>query len=186
MDIYELANAYGDLLEKQFGPFDPLEFHVFPFDAGGSIDFLTIGKGRERFVTYITCGLFVHPELKRGKLGYYELMVICDSEDWVLDNINNIARLSLMEVLEPNDTIDIGPYVSKEAPIQGVLLEEVPLGPLEITVENEHYGLLRCIGITRPEMEYKLKYGAPALFEKLKNVGIYPKTIVNRDSIRLD
>jgi len=66
MELSELAESFFHALEERIGPFDrPINFHVYPFDAGGGINLLTVGAGRREFVTYVTWDLFGHQQQKR-------------------------------------------------------------------------------------------------------------------------
>ena len=49
--------------------------------------------------------------------------------------------------------------------------------------ENE---LRLCIGITKPELEFKHQHGAERLLDLLKRHGVYPFTDLERDSVPLD
>jgi hypothetical protein len=42
-----------------------------------------------------------------------------------------------------------------------------------------------CIGITKPELEFKLEHGAHKLLALLKSHGVYPFTDLERDSVPL-
>lgn len=42
-----------------------------------------------------------------------------------------------------------------------------------------------CIGITKPELEFKMQYGAEKLLELLKDHGVYPFTDLERSSVAL-
>ncbi len=186
MNLPRVAKTFFRLIDRQVGPFDqPIQFHVFPFDAGGSLNFLTKGAGHERFVTYVTWDLFGHADQKRGGLGRYEIVAHCDDEEWCLNVLNNISRQSLSEVFEPGDTLDIGPWVGSEESIQGVVFEEMLRTLVRDGSRREPCGLLRCIGITRLELEYAMKHGVPLLVEHLKRAEIHPYTVVHRDSVEL-
>lgn len=187
MSVAALAKAFFAILEERVGPFDrPIEFRVFPFDAGGALNFLTVGKGRAKLVKYVSWDLFGHPHQKRGSLGRYELLCECDSEQWCLDILTNIGRQSLKTLFEPGDTLDIGIWVGPNAPIQGVLFDEGLKIELEAGGQIERAGLLRCVGITRPELEFARVHGVGTLIERLKRYGIYPKTVTNRAPVDLD
>lgn len=43
-----------------------------------------------------------------------------------------------------------------------------------------------CIGITKPELEFKMEHGADKLLELLKRHGVYPFTDLTRASVPLD
>ena len=184
MSISLLSKEFFRVIDERVGPFDrPFQFRVFPFDAGGALNFLTVGVGRgEPFVIYVTWDLFGHEEQKRGSFGRYELLAICDDEQWCFDVLTKIGRLGLQEIFEPGDTLDIGTWVSAETPIQGVVFEDA----FSTELKHEHCGLLRCIGVTRPELEFAMRHGVPALVERLKRADIYPCTAIHRrESIEL-
>ena len=188
MSVPKLAKEFLDQIEERFGPFDrPFQFHVFPFDAGGSLNFLTVGAGLgKKFITYISCDLFGHAKQQRSSLGRYELMTTCDNQEWCSKVLTNIGRMGLQELLAPGDTIDIGPWVGRDAALQGVVLEEAFRTELRALHRREPCGVLRCVGVTRPELEFAMRHGAPALLERLKRGGEHPQTLVQRrDSVDL-
>src|SRR4051794_22264043 len=112
MLIEKLAKTFFNILDDEIGPFDrPIQFRPFPFTAGGTLNFLTIGAGRVVFVTYVSWDLFGHPEQKRGQLGRYEFLTVCDHEDWCLDIITKVGRQSLRITFDPGDTLDISAWV---------------------------------------------------------------------------
>ena len=43
-----------------------------------------------------------------------------------------------------------------------------------------------CIGITKPELQFKMQHGADKLLKLLKRHGVYPFTELERDSVPLD
>jgi hypothetical protein len=181
MRVTQLSKKFFHLIEQRVGPFDrPFQFRPFPFDAGGALNFLTVGVGRnEPFVTYVSWDLFGHEKQKRCSLGRYELLAGCDEEKWCLDVLTNIARQGLTEIFEPGDTMDIAQWVGPDAMLQGVVFEEALRTELRQLFRHERCGLLRCIGVTRPELEFARKHGTPALIEWLQHAGIYPRTIVH-------
>jgi hypothetical protein len=186
MTVPELAKSFFGILDKRIGPFDrPIQFRPFPFDAGGAVNLLTVGAGRKRFVTYVSWDLFGHPQQRRGKLGRYELLTTCNSEEWCLDILTGIGRQSLQEVFDPGDTLDIALWTSPAAALQGVVFEEALHVRLRSGLECVQCGLLRCIGITRSELEFAMSKGTPALVGRLKRASIYPRTITDRESVDL-
>lgn len=188
MSVSNLSKKFFRLVDEKIGPFDrPFQFRPFPFDAGGSLNFLEIAaKNGEAFTTFVSWDLFGHEKQKRGKLGRYELLTVCDDEKWCVDVLTHIGRQGLDELIEPGDMFDIGPLLKPEAPLQGVVFEAALQIKLQHWIWIEPCGVLRCIGVTRPELNFARKHGTPALMERLKRVGIYPKTIVQRkDSVDL-
>jgi hypothetical protein len=184
VNVSLLSKEFFRVIDERVGPFDrPFQFRVFPFDAGGAVNFMTVGVGRgEPFITYVTWDLLGHEQQKRGSFGRYELLATCDDEQWCSDVLTKIGRLGLEELFEPGDTLDIGQWVSADAPIQGVLFEEAFCAELL----GEHCGLLRCLGVTRLELEFAMKHGSRALIERLERAHIYPQTMIHRkESVEL-
>jgi len=65
--------------------------------------------------------------------------------------------------------------------LQGIIFERFSttrIGP-------RHYSILRAIGITRPEMEWCLRFSPVALVKRYKQAGIYPNSDARRASIPL-
>lgn len=186
MNISELAKAFFKTIDERIGPFDrPFQYRPFPFDAGGALNLLTVGVGRESFVTYVSWDLFGHPEQKRGSLGRYELLAVCDDSQWCIDILSKIGRQSLQTLFHPGDTLDISPWVNSEDVIRGIVFEQELQTQIQIGLHREDCGLLRCIGITQAELKFASKQGVPALVERLKQGGVYPRTIVRRESVDL-
>jgi Suppressor of fused protein (SUFU) len=184
MSVALLSKEFFRVMDERVGPFDrPFQFRVFPFDAGGALNLLTVGAGRgEPLVTYVSWDLLGHEQQKRGSFGRYELLATCDDEQWCSDVLTKIGRLGLEELFEPGDTLDIGQWVSVDAPIQGVVFEEAFCAELQ----GERCGLLRCIGVTRAELEFAMRHSTPALVERLERAHVYPHTMVHRkESVEL-
>jgi hypothetical protein len=76
-------------------------------------------------------------------------------------------------------TLDIGPWVNSEEALQGIVFETVST----TMIDGKRYGVLRCIGITRPELEYAYRKGTTDLLSLLKRAGYYPNTELRRRSI---
>lgn len=52
--------------------------------------------------------------------------------------------------------------------------------------DQEQCGLLRRIGVTRPELEFAIKEGTPSLVECLKRGHVYPRTELYTASVDLN
>jgi hypothetical protein len=109
----------------------------------------------------------------------------CDDDAWCLNVITNLGRLSLTETLEPGETVDIRAWVDPKDPLQGVALEEALSVAIGKGRHRETCGLLRCIGITKPELEFADQHGVEALFWHLRRADIFPRTIIKRRSMDL-
>jgi hypothetical protein len=182
MSVCALSKEFFRLIEERVGPFDrPFDFRVFAFDSGGALNFLTARRG-EPFATYVSWDLLGHEQQQRGSFGRYELLVDCDDQQWCADILTKIGRQSLQEVFEPGDTLDIGPWVGQDAPLQGIVFEDA----FSTELGGERCGLLRCIGVTRRELEFAMRHNVAALVERLQRAGVYPRTVVHRrESIEL-
>jgi hypothetical protein len=170
-------------LEQQLGPLDAdTLMAIVGFDAGGPLNLCTIGRERgERFVTYVSCELAVRDNQKTGSLGPYELMMTSDDEDWCRSVLSDIGRMSLDELFEPLETLDIGPLMASDFPLQGIVFEEFA----SLKIGRRKHGILRCHGVTRPELEFAIEFGSEKLLQRLKDAGISHRTSVRRESIKL-
>jgi len=183
MSVSELAKEFFRVIEGQFGPFDrPIQFRPFPFDAGGALNFLTVGAGQKTCVTYISWDLFGHPKQKRGSLGRYEVLALTDDEDWCIDVLTRVGNQCLQDLFKPGDTLDIAQWTSPNAAMQGIIFEEAFKTRLR---SGERCGLLRCIGVARQELEFAVRQGVPALIEHLKRNDIYPRSMTHRAPVKL-
>jgi hypothetical protein len=182
--IMDYRRFYGQLfapLEAMLGPIDrDTIVAIIGFDAGGPLNFCTIGaESGGKFITYVSCELAVRPEQLPAKFGRYELLTTCDDETWVRHILSRIGRMSEEVVFGHHHTLDIAAWVSPDDPIQGLVLEKV----CTAEIDGENYGILRCIGITRGEMEFKQLHGTESLVLALRRNGVYPNTEVKRESV---
>ena len=175
---------YGQLfapLEDLLGPIDRETIvAIIGFDMGGPLNFCTIGRDKGGpCITYVSCELAVRAEQQPSEFGRYELLTSCDDEQWVRSIVTDIGRMTLEAVFGHGHTMDIGPWVKADAPLQGVVFEKV----CTCSIGRESFGVLRVIGVSRGEMEYSHEHGVQALFKRLKASGVYPNTLVNRRSV---
>jgi len=176
---------YGQLfkpIEDRIGPIDPNTIvAIVGFDCGGPLNFCTVGYGQTAFVTYVSCELAVRKEQQHGRSGPFELMVTCDDERWVRKVLTNIGQMSLESVLEHGHTVDVSAIIDSECKIKGVVLEEFA----RVRIKWRKHGILRCHGVTMPELEFAMKFGTNELLNEFKRTGVYPNTSIHRDSIEL-
>jgi hypothetical protein len=150
------------------------------FDAGGPLNFSTIGSERgDRCITYVSCELAIREDQHPSEIGRFELLATCDDERWVRSILSDIGRMTLEGSFGPGHTMDIGPWVSPDASVQGVVFEEA----CRCRIGGERFGVLRVLGVSRTELEYAQKHGTPALQERLKAAGVYPCILVDRASV---
>ena len=82
-------------------------------------------------------------------MGRYELMTSSADEEWAASILTDIAGMTMEVEFGHLDTLDIGPWVDEDAPIQGILFT------LEYAVEidGEQYAVFRCSGLSRAQLE---------------------------------
>lgn len=168
-------------LEATIGKIDPnTRFAVIGFDMGGPLSLCTIGAdNHSQFVTYVSCELAVRDQQRPSSIGRYELLCSSDSEQWARSILSAIGRASAQMEFGPGHTIDLGPLVQPSDSLQGVLFET----EIATQIHGRPVGILRVIGITRNEMEHKRVFGSLSLINRLKAAGIYPHTVIGRDSV---
>lgn len=168
-------------IEERIGPVDEASIAaIIGFDCGGPVTVCTVGRGREEFVTYITCELSVREKQQPAECGRYEVMMTCDDQKWAHGILTHLGRMSMANAFGEGHTIDISSVVDAACPIQGLIAEEFT----SIVIDRENYGILYFHGVTRPELEFALKAGADTLIARLKQAGIYPRTSISRkDSV---
>jgi hypothetical protein len=168
-------------VEEAIGPIDrDTIVAIVGFDLGGPLNFCTIGRAAGGpFVTYVSCELAVRDGQLPGELGRYELLASCDDEKWVRSILSDIGRMSFDAAFGPGHTLDIGPWVEPSDAIQGVVFEKAATAKIDGTP----YGILRCIGVTRPELVFAQRSGVPKLLRRLAAAGMYPHTAVSRKSV---
>ena len=169
-------------IEERIGRVDEASIMaIVGFDCGGPVTVCTVGRGREQFVTYVTCELSVRDEQRPAEFGRYEVMTTCDDERWAHKILTMLGQMSLERVFGHGHTIDISPVVDAGCPVQGLVVEEFA----RVTVDCQPYGILYFHGVTRSELEFAMASGADALLERLKLAGIYPRTSIHRkDSVK--
>jgi hypothetical protein len=192
MDYERFYTALFAPLRESIGPIDKNTiFAIIGFDVGGPLNFCTIGADRSSGpISYISCELAVRDEQVPTKDGgyRYELLTSCDDEQWVRKVLTKLGRMSLEVAFDHGHTVDIGSLVNQQGaegahgsapPIQGVLFQR------ECITEHQgkRFGVLRCVGITRAEMEFAMTEGSSALVSRLIVAGVWPHTLVHRRSI---
>lgn len=149
-----------------------------PFELGGNADVLAfpIGGG----TAHVTAELTGKPDACYAD---YELMICQASDDaWGPSVISRLATYTQQARIEAGESMDIGPAVPEGSTIQAFVFDTFASFPLF----GGQFDLRLCIGITQPELEYKMAHGAERLLAALKRHGVYPFTDPARPSIPLD
>jgi hypothetical protein len=87
--------------------------------------------------------------------------------------------MSLETAFADGHTLDIGPWVEPDEPMQGLLFETISA----VRIDGRDYAVLRLIGITRDELEYAYDHSVGELLGRLKAAGVYPNTATQRASL---
>lgn len=164
-------------IEKRIGTLDPATIMaIVGFDCGGPVSLNTVGRGRDKFVTYVTCELAVRKEQKPAKFGRYEAMMNCDEERWAHHVLTKIGQMSMERPFGHGHTIDISRVVKRGVRLQGLVVEEFA----RVRINRKGYCLLRFHGVTGSELRFAMANGTNTLLERLKRAGIYPNTSIRR------
>ena len=184
MDYQRFYKQLFQPIEERIGRVDEASIMgIIGFDCGGPVSVCTVGRGRDHFVTYVTCELAVREEQRPTEFGRYEVMMTCDDERWAHKILTKLGQMSLESVFGHGDTIDISPVVDADCPIQGLVVEEFA----RVTVEGQPYAILYFHGVSRSELEFAMESGSDALLERLRQAGVYPQTRIHRkDSVETE
>ena len=177
-DWKEVWDARADALAEVLGQGHDNVFHApHPFTLGGNADVLAFHHHLKGIV-YVTAELTGKPEACYAD---YELMICHRSrQDW---GPNIISRLAPQQAfIGAGESMDIEAATPEESPIKAFLFDTYGRFAL-FGHENE---LRLCIGITKPELQFKMEHGAQKLLALLKTHGVYPFTDLERESARLD
>ena len=174
---------YGQLfaaLEKTHGPLDDQTLvPIVGFDAGGPLSFSTFRKRIDGAITYVSCELAIRAEQKPSEFGRYELLATSNDELWVRSVLSDVGRESFDCRFGDGHTLDIGAWVSPDDPIQAIVLEMASTA----LIDDNPYGVLRCVGVTRRELAFARTQGVPKLLRALGREGVYPRTVTERVSV---
>ena len=111
--------------------------------------------------------------------GNYEL-IICSREDdeWGQNIIGQLAHYTLESVLNPGETMDIGPATPEGSTIAAFLYCDYG----RFRVRDRDAGLLLCLGITSDELSECRAGNRFRVESALKDAGVYPFTNLFRES----
>jgi hypothetical protein len=134
MDYQRFYKQLFQPIQERIGQIDGASIMaIIGFDCGGPVTLRTVGRGREQFVTYVTCELSVRDEQKPAEFGRYEVMITCDDERWAHKILTKIGQMSLESGFGHGHTIDVSPVVGADCPMQGLVVEEFA----RVTVDSQ-------------------------------------------------
>ena len=181
-------NSRMAALSEFFGPSADKVFHAtIPFhlgsDLGGQADVVF-------FPSYIGGFAYVTSEMSgedvgqiEGDFSSYELAICTRSENQKApDIISRLARYTCDARLIAGESMDIGDFFGDDS-IRALLFCHPEGGPISFELNRRKCGVLLCIGITKDELEMKIKKGSDALISLLKKNGVFPFTEPNRKSV---
>jgi len=107
--------------------------------------------------------------------------MICVRSDcnWAPNLISNLARYTIDAVLEPNETMDIGPAL----PAPTKLVSFLFLPYVKVNVDGKDASVMLCLGITADELTFIREHDIQDLVSRLKETGNYPYTDLSRKSV---
>jgi hypothetical protein len=185
-EITDFAAFYRHLfapVSAAFGPFDQTALTPkVGFQHGGDVNLCTVGRTRKAsYVTYVTCELACYRNQVPAAVGPFELLVTSNDQRWASAVLSALGRLSFDAELDQGHSVDVGRVAGPDVTLQGVVLERFSTSK----IGQRHYSVLRVIGITRPEMEWCLRFSPGALIQRLKLAGLYPLSDSRRRSVSL-
>ena len=111
--------------------------------------------------------------------------MICTQQDadWAGDLISKLAKYTFEAKVNPGDTMDLAPYFPEDSTIKKLLFcVPIPEKPT-FKVLGRKCGLLLCIGITPEEYQVCRSEGSRVVLDKLKEEGIFPYSVLDRNSV---
>jgi Suppressor of fused protein (SUFU) len=177
-DWEEVWNARAAALAHALGSGHDEVYHApHSFALGGQADVMAFDH-HVQGVVYVTAELTGKPGASYAD---YELMICHRSDqDWGPNAISRLAPYTQEAYIAAGESMDIE-GTPPESQIQAFLFDTYGTFTLFGRV-NE---LRLCIGITKPELQFKMKHGSEKLMELLKRHGVYPFTDLERDSVPL-
>lgn len=171
-------------MESVLGPCSDTVGHgLIPFqfgaDMGGAADIVYFHNHLEGTVS-ATSELIGCEEQLSNSQGNYELM-ICSREDdeWGANIIGQLAHYTLEAVLNPGETMDIGPATPQDSTIAAFLFYDYG----RFLVRDREAGLLLCLGITADELARCRAGNRVEVESALQHSGVFPYTDLFRESV---
>jgi hypothetical protein len=178
-DWEEVWDARAEALAKVFGtPHNDVFHAVHPFALGGQADVLAFFHHFDG-VVYVTAELSGKPD---DSYADYELMICHRRPDnWGPNVISRLAPYTQDAYIGAGETMDIDSVTPADSKIKAFLFDTYGT----FTLFARDFELRLCIGITKPELKFKMEHGSERLLELLKCHGAYPFTDLDRDNVPL-
>jgi Suppressor of fused protein (SUFU) len=178
----KLYESFVTALEKELGPKDPTVTHaIIGFESGGPPDVHYFrNTPNVQGIFYVTSDLLFFRAQPKNSLGRYELAICVPAEDkWARNLLFKLSRATVQEAFDEGHTADITAWVAAECTIKGLLFTKL----VSFEFNQQSFGALLCVGITRAEMDYALAHDSVDLLSRLKAAGVFPVTNLSRASV---
>ena len=178
-DWEEVWDARSDALSAALGECHNEVYHApHPFALGGQADVLRF-SGAAIGAAYVTAELSGKPDACYAD---YELM-ICHRvhDDWGPNIISRLAPYTQQAYIGAGETMDIDTATPPESAIKAFIFDTYS----KFVLFGREFDLRLCLGITKEELDFKMKHGPEKLLSELKRHGVYPFTDLKRSSVPL-
>jgi hypothetical protein len=177
-DWQEVWDARAEALAQALGCGHDDAYHApHAFSLGGQAEVLAF-RHHLQGVVYVTAELTGKPGASYAN---YELMICHRSDhDWGPNAISRLADYTQEAYIGAGESMDIE-GTPPDSQIKALVFDTYGT----FTLFGQVNEIRLCIGITKPELEFKLQHGAEKLVELLKRHGVYPFTDLERGSVPL-
>lgn len=178
-DWEEVWDTRAEAIAQVLGQGHDNVFHApHPFALGGNADVMAFYH--HQGVAYVTAELTGKPDACYAD---YELMICHRSpNDWGPNVISRLAPYTQQAYIGQGESMDIDSATPAESRIKAFLFDTYAT----FTMFGHKNELRLCIGITKQELQFKMKHGAEELLVLLKRHGVYPFTDLERDGVPLN
>ena len=151
------------------------------FEFGGPPDVLLFKHAPGVSGTfYVTSDLLFCEHQPKNSLGGYEVAICLPEErEWAEHILFKLSHATLEEVFDVGHTADITAWVEDTCAIKGLLITEL----ISIQFNEQPFGALLCIGVTRSELDYALAHGSRKLLRLLEKKTRFPCTDLSRAAV---
>ena len=178
-DWEEVWDARAEALAQLLGSGHDDVYHApHPFSLGGQADVMAFYHHLKGAV-YVTAELTGKPDACYAD---YELMICHRArDDWGPNVISRLAPYTQEAYIGAGESMDIDDATPAQSEIKAFLFDTY--GTFLLFGQPNEVRL--CIGITKPELQFKLEHGSDRLLQLLKRHDIYPYTDLSRESVPL-
>lgn len=148
-------------------------------ELGGTADIVYFHH-HVKGVVSVTAELIGNEDQLPNSMGNYELAICSrDDHEWGDYVIGQLAHYTLEAVIEPGQTMDIGPATPEDSTISAFLFCDYG----QFKVRDQDAGIVLCLGITADELHMCRNGARPRLESLLQSKGVFPFTDLYRKSV---